>query len=208
MSSSSSSSSPAGSVALFGAAAAAAVFCHAQRQRPHAVADRTAASQARRLARLAKRWRQELWHSIVPFWMAHGVDEECGGFFTSLDRRGEVLVDAKYHWLQGRAVWTSSRLCRRLLSASAAGGGTTAEGSGRHSEEMSEGEADRLLHAAHNGAKFLRFAKEGSFVGMFMLGAGGGRDDTDNEDGTGGSNNPVFFSTTRDGWPTHVQRKP
>ena len=197
-SSSSSSSPPAalGPVALFGAAAAAAILFHACQRRPQQDAARTATLQARRLGRLAKRWRQELWHSVVPFWMAHAVDEEYGGFFTSLDRRGEVLSDAKYHWLQGRAVWTCSRLSRRLL-ATAAG----AEEGSRHPEEISEGEAARLLHAAHNGAKFLRFSKEGSFVGMFMLGGGG-------HEAAGSSSNPIFFSTTRDGWPTHVQRKP
>ena len=48
------------------------------------------------------------------------LDRECGGFFTCLDRDGSRLHDAKYHWLQGREVWTFSRMHNAVTDASPA----------------------------------------------------------------------------------------
>ena len=165
---------------LFALAASAAVACHAYRSQPITTLKRVRSRQRRRLRKLVKAWRKELWHSVVPFWLNNAVDEECGGFFTCLGRQGEVIDQTKFHWLQGRAVWTCSRLCRKLL------GGEMPE----HRSDISPGEAKRLLLAAHNGALFLKNAKD---RGHGDLGDGG---------------SPIYFSTTRDGWPLHIQRKP
>eukprot|EP00038_Savillea_parva_P014568 m.11355 g.11355 ORF g.11355 m.11355 type:complete len:427 (-) comp2838_c0_seq2:1150-2430(-) len=62
------------------------------------------------LDELASKWRDDLLHNVLPFWLAHSLDHEQGGYFTCLDRDGTLLADAKYHWLQGRELWTWSRM--------------------------------------------------------------------------------------------------
>lgn len=59
---------------------------------------------------LAAIYQQELLDNVVPFWQRHAIDRQCGGFFTCLDRRGELYSTDKYLWLQGRAVWMFARL--------------------------------------------------------------------------------------------------
>lgn len=56
------------------------------------------------------RYRKELLESVVPFWVHHSVDREHGGYFTCLDHDGEVYDTRKYVWMQGRAIWTFSKL--------------------------------------------------------------------------------------------------
>jgi len=58
----------------------------------------------------AARYRQDLFESVIPFWMKHSLDREHGGYFTCLDRDGSVFDDRKYMWLNGRQVWMFSRL--------------------------------------------------------------------------------------------------
>jgi N-acylglucosamine 2-epimerase len=62
------------------------------------------------LTDLAALYRRELLENVVPFWERHGIDHQCGGYFTCLDRHGEVYSTDKYVWLQGRAVWMFARL--------------------------------------------------------------------------------------------------
>jgi N-acylglucosamine 2-epimerase len=57
-----------------------------------------------------RRYRDELLNSVIPFWMRHSLDREHGGYFTCLDREGAVYDTRKYVWMQGRQVWTLSRL--------------------------------------------------------------------------------------------------
>ena len=59
---------------------------------------------------LAALYRRELLEHVVPFWERHGIDRQCGGYFTCLDRRGNLYSTDKYLWLQGRAVWMFARL--------------------------------------------------------------------------------------------------
>lgn len=63
---------------------------------------------------LAERYRRHLLESVIPFWMKYSVDTEYGGFFTCLDRDGSVFDTRKYVWLQGRQIWTLSKLYREL----------------------------------------------------------------------------------------------
>lgn len=63
-----------------------------------------------RLSELADVYRRGLLEDTVPFWTEHGVDRECGGFLTFLDRDGSVYGTDKPVWLQGRIVWMYSRL--------------------------------------------------------------------------------------------------
>ena len=58
----------------------------------------------------ATRYRQELLENIIPFWMKHSIDHQHGGFFTCLDRQGQLYDDRKYVWLNGRQVWTLAKL--------------------------------------------------------------------------------------------------
>jgi len=59
-------------------------------------------------------YRDELFDSVIPFWMNHSRDEVNGGFFTCLDRKGQVFNTDKYMWLQGREVWLFSMLCNKV----------------------------------------------------------------------------------------------
>jgi N-acylglucosamine 2-epimerase len=66
------------------------------------------------LAKYACQYRDELLNSVIPFWMNHSRDHEFGGYFTCLNRRGEVYDTDKFMWLQGREVWLFSMLYNRV----------------------------------------------------------------------------------------------
>lgn len=66
------------------------------------------------LAKYAQQYKAELLESVVPFWMKHSRDNEFGGYFTCLDRKGEVFDTDKFMWLQGREVWLFSMLYNQL----------------------------------------------------------------------------------------------
>ncbi len=59
---------------------------------------------------VAERYRRSLQDDVIPFWMKYSPDNECGGFFTCLDRQGRVYDTDKFVWLQGREVWMFSHL--------------------------------------------------------------------------------------------------
>lgn len=59
-------------------------------------------------------YKQELTENIIPFWMKHSKDEKYGGYFTCLDRYGDVFDTDKFMWLQGRQVWTFATLFNQL----------------------------------------------------------------------------------------------
>jgi N-acylglucosamine 2-epimerase len=63
---------------------------------------------------LAAQYRDALLENVLPFWAQHSIDEEQGGFFTCLDRTGQVYDTDKFIWLQNRQVWTFSMLYNRL----------------------------------------------------------------------------------------------
>jgi N-acylglucosamine 2-epimerase len=63
-----------------------------------------------RIEDLVRIYRDGLLEDTVPFWVKHGVDRECGGFLTFLDRDGSVFGTDKPVWLQARYVWVFSRL--------------------------------------------------------------------------------------------------
>lgn len=60
------------------------------------------------LSGYANQYRDELMNNILPFWLQHSKDNINGGFFTCLDREGNVYDTDKFMWLQGREVWTFS----------------------------------------------------------------------------------------------------
>jgi N-acylglucosamine 2-epimerase len=81
---------------------------------------------------LADIYRTALLDDVMPFWLRHSLDRECGGYFTCLGRDGSVYDTDKFIWLQARQVWMFSALYNRLEKR------------------------DEWLDAAKLGAEFLR----------------------------------------------------
>lgn len=50
------------------------------------------------LSAYVQRYENELIDNVIPFWETHCVDQEYGGYFTSLDRDGSVYDTEKYMW--------------------------------------------------------------------------------------------------------------
>lgn len=65
-------------------------------------------------AAYASLYRNELVSNILPFWQNHSKDEVNGGFFTCLDRAGNVYDTDKFMWLQGREVWCFSYMYQHV----------------------------------------------------------------------------------------------
>lgn len=59
-------------------------------------------------------YRDELLNNVLPFWIEKSQDKEYGGYFTCLDRAGNVFDTDKFIWLQGREVWLFSMLYNNL----------------------------------------------------------------------------------------------
>ena len=64
--------------------------------------------------KLAEQYKGELLNSVLPFWLEKSQDKEFGGYFTCLDRKGEVYDTDKFIWLQGREVWMFSMLYNKV----------------------------------------------------------------------------------------------
>lgn len=62
------------------------------------------------LQELISQYKNELFENVLPFWLSKSIDKECGGYFTCLDREGNVFDTDKFIWLQGREVWLLSML--------------------------------------------------------------------------------------------------
>ena len=55
-------------------------------------------------------YRDALLDDVIPFWLRHGCDRQCGGLLTGLDRDGTVIDDDKSIWAQGRGAWLFATL--------------------------------------------------------------------------------------------------
>lgn len=64
--------------------------------------------------RLAELYKSTLLDNVLPFWSEHSLDRQYGGYFTCLDRAGNVYDTDKFIWLQNRQVWTYSMFYNRL----------------------------------------------------------------------------------------------
>lgn len=64
--------------------------------------------------KLAEQYRNELLQKVIPFWEKHSKDEEFGGYFTCLDRQGNVFDTDKFIWLQGREMWMFATLYNKV----------------------------------------------------------------------------------------------
>ncbi|NES25527.1 MAG: AGE family epimerase/isomerase, partial [Symploca sp. SIO3E6] len=63
---------------------------------------------------LVKLYQNALLQDTIPFWEKHSLDWEHGGYFTCLDREGQVYDTDKFIWLQSRQVWTFAMLYNQL----------------------------------------------------------------------------------------------
>jgi N-acylglucosamine 2-epimerase len=59
-------------------------------------------------------YRDELFNSVLPFWLYRSQDRQYGGYFTCLNREGNVFDTDKFIWLQGRQVWLFSMLYNKV----------------------------------------------------------------------------------------------
>ena len=65
-----------------------------------------------RINELRDFYYDHLMNNVVPYWMQSDlIDEQNGGFVTSVDREGKSYNDDKSVWFQGRCLWTFSKLC-------------------------------------------------------------------------------------------------
>lgn len=95
---------------------------------------------------LAKQYRSELFDNVLPFWLQHSQDKECGGYFTCLDRQGNVFDTDKFIWLQARQVWLFAMLYNKVEKSKA------------------------FLDCAMQGAEFLKkFGHNGNYDWYFSL---------------------------------------
>lgn len=63
---------------------------------------------------LINQYKSELLENVVPFWLNKSQDSKNGGYFTCLDRQGNVFDTDKFIWLQGRQVWFLSMLYNKV----------------------------------------------------------------------------------------------
>ena len=50
-------------------------------------------------------YKSSLLDDIIPFWELNSLDKANGGYYTCLNRKGEVFDKEKFIWLQGRQAW-------------------------------------------------------------------------------------------------------
>ncbi|WP_433902824.1 AGE family epimerase/isomerase [Sphingobacterium puteale] len=60
--------------------------------------------------KLAELYKTNLLNDVIPFWLKNSLDKEYGGYFTCLERDGQLFDTDKFVWLQARQVWTFSML--------------------------------------------------------------------------------------------------
>lgn len=63
-----------------------------------------------RLDQLLAVYRDGLLKDCIPFWLRHGLDRECGGIMTCLNRDGSLVDTDKGVWQQGRFAWMLGHL--------------------------------------------------------------------------------------------------
>jgi len=59
----------------------------------------------------AQAWAKAELERSANFWLEHGMDQEHGGVYTCLDRKGEIYSTDKSVWMQGRCGWIFAFLC-------------------------------------------------------------------------------------------------
>ena len=104
------------------------------------------------LENLVLKYKNGLLDDVIPFWMKHSPDTKSGegGYFTCLDRKGEVFDTDKFVWLQGREVWLFSMLYNNVSKDK------------KWLDFAEHGAAFLLKHGqAEDGTWYFSFTKEG-----------------------------------------------
>ena len=68
----------------------------------------------KRIEDLQSFFYEELVDDVVPFWLNHAIDRNCGGYIPFLDRKGDMLSPDKGMWVHGRFIWLLSRMYNEL----------------------------------------------------------------------------------------------
>ncbi len=63
---------------------------------------------------IAEGFRQILLENLIPFWFPKSVDEQHGGFYSSLDQTGALIDTDKSVWAQGRMSWALVKMFQTL----------------------------------------------------------------------------------------------
>ena len=96
--------------------------------------------------KLAEQYKKELLENVLPFWLEKSQDRQHGGYYTCLDREGNVFDRDKFVWLQGREIWMFAMLCNKL------------------------GKNEEWLECAVQGADFLKkYGHDGNYNWYFSL---------------------------------------
>ncbi len=61
------------------------------------------------IAEFKEFYLSELKNDVLPFWLKHGVDRVNGGYYTCVDRKGELFNTEKSVWFQGRFLYILSK---------------------------------------------------------------------------------------------------
>ncbi|HWK99614.1 MAG TPA: AGE family epimerase/isomerase [Parapedobacter sp.] len=66
------------------------------------------------ILQLKQQYQSNLLDDVIPFWSRHAVDDVHGGFFSCLDRKGQVYDTDKFTWLQARQIWVYAMLYNEI----------------------------------------------------------------------------------------------
>lgn len=66
------------------------------------------------IVKMKKLYEDELFKSVMPFWLNNGIDYENGGYYTALDRKGKIFNTEKSGWFQGRMLYILSNLLKEF----------------------------------------------------------------------------------------------
>ena len=61
-------------------------------------------------------YRSALLNDILPFWINNSIDKKYGGYFTCIDKTGNIYDTDKFIWPQCRQVWCFSMLYNEVES--------------------------------------------------------------------------------------------
>ena len=96
--------------------------------------------------KLSEQYKTELLDNVLPFWLENSLDMEYGGYFTCLDRQGQVFDTDKFIWLQAREVYMFASMYNKVE------------------------QQKTWLDAAEHGAAFLlNYAHDGEYNWYFAL---------------------------------------
>ena len=63
-----------------------------------------------KLLKIREEYSKMLKENIIPFWLKNALDKKNGGYYTALDREGNIIETDKSVWFQGRFAWVLSTL--------------------------------------------------------------------------------------------------